>query len=257
MSPDYVFCHEKVYDNLLIQLKKTIITFYSEDPEKSSDLCRLISEQHCQRMERLVSKCAAQGKIYFGGVVDSQKKYCSPTIVTDITVDSDIMKEEIFGPILPVMKYSNIDTVIDTLLNTPELENPLALYIFSRNKKFNDHIINRVPSGAAVVNDSIFHVANLNIPFGGRGTSGMGQYHGKFSFETFSHLKSVLRRDDSKLLDLSIRYPPYTETGFKIFKLAFAIPDLPAVTKFQFSAAIVACAIAGVLIGLGVTGRLK
>lgn len=173
VSPDYVFCHEKVYDDLLIQLKKTIITFYTENPEKSPDLCRLISEQHCQRMAKLIKKCNEQGNIYYGGVVDTRNRFCSPTIVTDITIDSDIMKEEIFGPILPIMKYSNIDTVIETLLTTPDLENPLALYIFSKNKKFNDHIINRVPSGAAVVNDSIFHVANLNIPFGGRGTSGM------------------------------------------------------------------------------------
>jgi len=246
-----------VYDDLLIQLKKTIITFYSEDPEKSPDFCRLISEQHCLRMAKLVSKCAEQGKIYYGGIVDSQNRYCSPTIVTDINVDSDIMKEEIFGPILPVMKFSNIDTVIDTLLNTPELENPLALYIFSRNKKFNDHIINRVPSGGVVVNDSVFHVANSNIPFGGRGSSGIGQYHGKFSFETFSHMKSILRRDDSKLLDLPIRYPPYTDTALKVFRLAFAIPDLPAVSRFQLSMTVMACALAGVLIGLGVTGRLS
>lgn len=85
----------------------------------------------------------------------------------------------------------------------------------------------------------------------------MGQYHGKFSFETFSHMKSILRRDDSKLLDLPIRYPPYTDTGFKIFKLAFALPDLPAVTRFQLSVTVMACALAGVLIGLGVTGRFK
>ena len=143
------------------------------------------------------------------------------------------MQEEIFGPILPILKYKDAADIIN-LVNSSGLENPLSMYIFAKNRAFIDKLINSINAGSVVVNDTLLHFANPFLPFGGIGNSGIGGYHGKFSFEAFSHKKSVMRRDDHWLLDISVRYPPYTKFGADFFAFASKIPSVPAISQTAF-----------------------
>lgn len=136
------------------------------------------------------------------------------------------MQEEIFGPLLPIFTYKDIEEVID-FVNTGE--KPLTMYIFTNNTAFTKSICAKIPSGSVVVNDTLFQFANMFAPFGGVGHSGMGGYHGKFSFECFSQKRSILVRDGSALLDIPIRYPPYTDFGLNFFKFALKLPDVPVI----------------------------
>ena len=152
-----------------------------------------------------------EGKVIYGGDFNEEEKFISPTLIEDILLDSDLLKEEIFGPILPIISFENIDTLIQELKVKPK---PLALYVFSQNKKVQDKIINNISSGGVCVNDTIMHIVPQTLPFGGVGNSGMGSYHGKKSFETFSHKRSILNR--KTWLEAALRYPPFTEIKKKI-----------------------------------------
>ncbi len=144
------------------------------------------------------------GETFLGGNTDREKLFISPTILDKVSYNDKIMEEEIFGPLLPVIEYSNLEELIK---NTKSLPKPLALYLFTKDKKIERKILQDISSGGAVVNDTILHMANYNLPFGGVGDSGMGAYHGKFGFDTFSHLKGVLKK--RIYLDFLFRYPPY------------------------------------------------
>lgn len=144
------------------------------------------------------------------------------------------MSEEIFGPILPVLTYKTTDELIE-IINRDGLEKPLALYIFAKDRGMIDKVTHACPSGGVVINDVVFHFLNHFIPFGGIGSSGQGGYHGFYSFEVFSHRRGIVRRDDSDLFDLSIRYPPYTKAGLSLFVLASKLPSLPSITGVSFT----------------------
>lgn len=138
------------------------------------------------------------------------------------------MQEEIFGPLLPVFPYSDINEVIEYVNSGGK---PLTMYIFGKERKAIDNLIERIPSGSVLVNDTLFQFANIYAPFGGVGDSGLGGYHGKFSFECFSHRRPILRRDDHRILDVPLRYPPYTKFGENFLKIAAKLPDLPPIQK--------------------------
>lgn len=212
VSPDYLFVHEEVKDKLLPLLKNAIEQFYSENPKKSNDFGRIINEVSIERLSDLIKN----ETIFAGGKTEKVNRYFSPTILTDVKVESPIMQNEIFGPILPVLTFSDLNEVI-TFINRQE--KPLALYYFSENKKKQKDFLKRTFSGDAGINEVVIHFTNFSLPFGGVGYSGMGSYHGKHSFETFSHSRSVMKT--TTLFDLPLRYAPQKKWVMKLMRMIF------------------------------------
>lgn len=212
VAPDYIYVHESVKDLLLKELKNTIIEFYGEDPLKSEDFGRIVNESHFNRLIKLLKN----ENIYYGGATDLETKYIAPTLIDHVKWDSQLMSEEIFGPILPVMTYQNEEEMIQTLLKK---EKPLALYLFTRNKELEKKVLQRISFGGGCVNDCVVHLSNPRIPFGGVGQSGMGAYHGEFGFQTFSHQKSVVK--NSFWIDLKLRYAPYSKSKLNLIRKLF------------------------------------
>ncbi len=208
IAPDYILVDKQVKDKLIECLIKNINVLYN-DSQNAKDYGRIISESH---FDRLVSMLM-DGKILYGGNISREEKYISPTLITDIHSNSNLLSQEIFGPILPIITYEDLDIMLEELRRKPK---PLALYIFSNSKSTQDIILSKISSGGVCINDTIMHITPDNLPFGGVGNSGMGSYHGKKSFETFSHQRSVLNR--KTYFDLSQRYPPFTEKTIKIVK---------------------------------------
>lgn len=200
VAPDYVAVHKDIKKDFLENAKKQIRLFYGENPKVSIDFARIINEKHFDRIINLMKG----GSIAECGEYDKESLYISPTIIDKVKWDDLIMKEEIFGPILPVLEYDDVDNLI---LNIKKLPKPLALYIFSNDKDIQKKIIKDISFGGGCVNDTLTHLANPNLPFGGVGESGMGSYHGIANFETFSHRKSVLNKPF--FMDINLRYPPY------------------------------------------------
>jgi aldehyde dehydrogenase (NAD+) len=206
VCPDYLFVHEDVKDKFINEMKKNIELFYSKNINESNDYGRIINEKHFDRLSKLIDK----NKLFFGGDFDKKTKYISPTILLDVNPDDPVMKEEIFGPIAPVMTFKALDEVVTFINSNPK---PLALYYFGGQK---NSIINNVSFGGGCINDTLVHVASPYLPFGGVGNSGMGSYHGKNTFDTFTHYKSVLK--NSNLIDMPFRYPPY-KNKLKLIKM--------------------------------------
>ena len=202
VAPDYIYVHESLKADLVTLLKKNIREFYGENESKSADFGKIISLNHFDRLSKLISG----SKILYGGDQKREEQFISPTLLEVQSWDEPVMKEEIFGPILPLLTYKNLDDVLSLIKSK---DRPLALYIFSTNTQFSEKVISDVSFGGGCVNDCIIHVASAELPFGGVGASGMGRYHGHYSFETFSHQKTIIRK--SNFLDLNVRYPPYTE----------------------------------------------
>ncbi|MCX6055154.1 MAG: aldehyde dehydrogenase [Chloroflexi bacterium] len=200
IAPDYLLVHHSVHADLVRRLSDKIKDYYGPDPEKSPDLARIINRDHFNRLAALLDP----QKVVHGGQVNAQTRYIAPTLLDGVTPDDPVMREEIFGPILPVISYETLEEAIRIVQLHP---NPLALYIFTREADTEKRIIQEIPFGGGCVNDVISHMINEEIPFGGRGASGMGAYHGKHTFDTFSHQKSILRRANRP--DLPLRYPPY------------------------------------------------
>jgi aldehyde dehydrogenase (NAD+) len=248
-------------EELCDQMVRAVREFYSEDPQTSEYFPRIISEGHTKRLFRLLANTLGgdedsydlenlEGKVdvrdfvpegelsklLVGGRFDFSDKYVEPTIVKDVSLDDDIMTEEIFGPILPVMTFSSSSEIVSTVSRAPAMHtdenvlgNPLALYVFS-DKSYSaikEEFLDKIPSGDVVVNDTIIHVASHLLPFGGTRTSGLGYYHGKFSFDQFSHKRSVVVKDTTSILDLVIRYPPYNKISIGTFKKLLGLPMLP------------------------------
>ncbi len=210
VAPDHLLVHEEIYDLFLPMLVNSIKKFYGEEPLKSVDLPSIINDKHFAR----VSGYLKNEQIYFGGKVDSVFRKIEPTILIDLNNDSPVMKDEIFGPILPVLKFKAL-TDIKTRMDA--LDRPLALYYFGRNKADIKYIFNNLVYGGGCINDTIMHVANNNLPFGGVGNSGFGYYHGKASFEAFTHYKSILSK--SNIVDIPLRYPPYRDKVKMLMRL--------------------------------------
>ena len=204
VAPDYILAHEDIYEELIKEFENVIIEFYGQDIIRSKDFGRIINDRHMNRLNAILER--DKNKITFGGEVDFEKRYISPTIIRDVTLEDAVMNEEIFGPIIPVIKYKNME---DIKYYISHHKNPLALYVFSEDENFFEDIINRFSFGGGCVNDTISHVASAYLPFGGIGSSGMGNYHGKASFDTFTHTKSIVKK--STKIDLKLVFPPYKD----------------------------------------------
>ncbi len=200
IAPDYVLVHKNIKDELVSKIIKHIKKFYGEDPKNSPDFPRIIDEKHFDRLNNYLS----DGNIIFGGRIDKEEKYIEPTLVDGVSWESSIMQDEIFGPILPLLTFENLDEII-RIIN--ERHVPLSVYYFSENRKKQKRVIKDVEFGGGCINDTVLHITNPHLPFGGKGNSGIGKYHGKSSFETFSHKKSVIRK--STFIDIPLKYPPY------------------------------------------------
>lgn len=208
IAPDYIYVQSRVKNQLILELKQWIHMFFNEKAIDKEDYPRIINEKHYHRLISLIPK----EKVIHGGIYDKQK--IEPTLLDGVTRSDSVMKEEIFGPILPILSFDEINDVIHDLKHQ---EKPLAVYIFTKNKKNEENLLNSLSFGGATVNDTLMHVASGYLPFGGVGESGMGSYHGKKSFDTFTHYKSILKR--SNAIDLDFRYHPYTQRKKKIVDL--------------------------------------
>lgn len=210
VAPDYVYVHKDVKEKLLKEMVKEIESEYGKDAKKSEDYARIIRKEEVKRLQGYLD----EGEIYYGGEVDIEDRYISPTILTNIKENSKILEEEIFGPIFPVYEFEDITKVIEYVNSK---ERPLALYYFSEDKNKIETVLSSTTSGGVTINDTIIHVSSTHIPFGGVGNSGMGNYHGKASFDTFTHKKSVVKR--STLMEFPFRFPPYKDKLKLIKKL--------------------------------------
>lgn len=202
VAPDYIYVHLDAKDRLLENMVKEIKEQYGENVKESVDYPRIINEKN---FDRLISYIDCN-KLYFGGYTDKEQLYIQPTILQGVNWNDPVMGDEIFGPILPVLEFEDLDDVINKLNREPK---PLALYYFSENKKNIKKVLNETTSGGVSINDTIVHVASPHMHFGGVGNSGIGAYHGKASFETFTHKKSIVKR--GTWLDASFRYAPFTK----------------------------------------------
>ncbi|MDQ2718937.1 MAG: aldehyde dehydrogenase [Bacteroidota bacterium] len=198
IAPDYILVHKSIKEKLLDSLSETVQKFYTSDPLSSYDYGKIINQK---RFHTLIS-FLSEGKIFYGGKYNEASLYIEPTILDNITLGDAIMKEEIFGPILPVLSFETID---EAIVIVQQNENTLAFYLFTKNKRTEDEWVRRVSFGGGCINNTVFHFANMNMPFGGIGNSGVGSYHGKKTFEIFSHAKPVLKT--ATWLDLDLKYP--------------------------------------------------
>ncbi len=211
IAPDYLLVHQSVKDELLQKMTATIEKFYTKDAAASYDYGKIINEK---RFDKLVS-CLAQGKIITGGQHDKSKLFIAPTILEGVSMNDPVMTEEIFGPILPVLSYTSMQQAEAIVKQNA---NPLAFYLFTSNKKTEREWINKVPFGGGCINNADWHFTNHHLPFGGVGNSGLGAYHGRFSFDTFTRMKPVLKTPT--WFDPSVKYPSF-KGRLKFFKWIF------------------------------------
>ena len=202
IAPDYLLVDAAIKPDLLREVEKCIQEFYGDNPASSPDFARIINDAQFDRLSKLL----ADENILVGGEIIESDRYIAPTIIDNVSLDAPIMQEEIFGPILPIIEYKNLDEAI-AIVN--ERSKPLSLYIFSKNKNIQQKILQSTSSGGVCINDTVMQVGINELPFGGVGDSGIGSYHGVASFDTFSHHKSVLKK--SFRFDLNWRYAPYAE----------------------------------------------
>lgn len=213
VAPDYILVHESVKDDLITALSKTLREFYGQNIQQSPDYGRIVNLKHYHRLTSSLN--SAQMNIVFGGHSDEDERYIEPTLLDHVTNDSAIMQEEIFGPILPILTYQSLDEAIAFIHQRPK---PLSLYLFSEDENATQRVINELSFGGGAINDTLMHLANPKLPFGGVGASGMGRYHGKYSFDTFTHEKSYIFK--STRLESGVHLPPY-KGKFKYIKAFF------------------------------------
>ena len=191
------------------EVQKAVTEFFGTDPHASADYGRIVSQRHFERLAGMLNS----GKVAVGGDAIADDRYISPTVLVDVDMDSKMMDEEIFGPLLPVIPVSSVNEAVSFINSRPH---PLALYVFSENKNVVDMVLDQTTSGGVTVNGTLMHITNPNLPFGGVGESGMGAYHGKSSVRLFQHMKPVLKRGTK--MDPSLAYPPYNDRKAKIFR---------------------------------------
>jgi aldehyde dehydrogenase (NAD+) len=199
VAPDFVLADRRIHAPLLEALKQAVQEFYGPDPQKSPDYGRIINRKHLDRLKA----CLGSGQIVHGGQHDADDLYFAPTILTGVAADAPVMQEEIFGPILPMLEFDRLE---DTLASLGRRPTPLALYLFTRDRATQDQVLRATRSGGVCFNDTVVQMIGKDLPFGGLGDSGLGAYHGKASFDCFTHYRSVLHR--SLVFDLKLRYPP-------------------------------------------------
>lgn len=209
IAPDYVLVHESEEEALVDGLRKAVKEFYGEEPRRNPDFARIVSERHYERLSALLK----DGRAVIGGEADPSDRYIAPTVLREVSTESEAMQEEIFGPILPVIPYRSLDEAVEFVRKR---DKPLALYVFTKRREVEDRIVDETSSGGVCVNATIWHIANPYLPFGGVGPSGIGAYHGRESFETFSHRKSVLTKPTWP--DPPVTYPPYGKLKTQIIK---------------------------------------
>lgn len=217
IAPDYVYVHSSVKDKLMSAMLKAIESLYGPLPNIASnpDYCRVVNQSHYQRIKSLLDNAEEQGaKVFFGGETNDQQRFIAPTLLTDIPPESDIMQQEIFGPLLPVMEFEDIATVIDQVNNNPK---PLALYVFSADDALTNRVLQQTSAGDSAINATVIHAIHQNLPFGGVNNSGMGKSGGVWGFQAFSHQRSVV---EDKLGLSALLSPPYTAKVKRLIRAA-------------------------------------
>ncbi|OGJ85770.1 MAG: aldehyde dehydrogenase [Candidatus Raymondbacteria bacterium RifOxyA12_full_50_37] len=200
VAPDYIAAHSSIKEELVLALKDWITRFFGADPKESKDFGRIVNDRQYQRLSALLNR----GNLRTGGQHDEVQRYLAPTVIDNVTWVDPVMQQEIFGPLLPVLEFTDFKQLIEDLKTRPK---SLGLYLFSKNKKSQDIVINSLGFGGGCINDVMFQFIGPHLPFGGVGSSGMGRYHGKASFDAFSHHKSILR--NHFFFDIPLRYAPY------------------------------------------------
>ncbi|MEC1155898.1 aldehyde dehydrogenase [Cytobacillus horneckiae] len=198
VAPDYTYVHSNIKELFIAEVKKAIKDIYTSDPMETGNFTKIVSDKHFHRLTAFLNN----GQLEYGGRTDTEKRMIEPTILNDISWSDPIMEDEIFGPILPILEYSDLDSIIMKIKDRPK---PLALYLFTESDKVQEAVLKHISFGGGCINDTVLHLSSPHLPFGGVGDSGMGAYHGKGSFDIFSHEKSMLKQ--STKFDLPFRYP--------------------------------------------------
>lgn len=214
VAPDYFLVHESVVDAFIAELDTWLHEYYGKNILESPDYPHMINKHHFDRVCGLIDNHNDKAKIALGGGRDEDTLRIEPTVMRGVTLDDPVMQEEIFGPVLPVITWNTFDEALNVIRSFP---NPLACYVFSTSKVFQEQVIQAVPFGGATINDVVIHLANNHMGFGGFGESGMGAYHGKVGFDCFTHYKSTLKK--SNLIEMPVRNPPFNDMKMKIVKL--------------------------------------
>ncbi|XP_064309097.1 aldehyde dehydrogenase family 3 member B1-like [Phalacrocorax carbo] len=213
VAPDYVLCSAEMQEKLLPALRKTITEFFGPNPQESPDFARIVGDRHFQRVQALLRS----GRVAIGGETDAEARYIAPTVLVDLQPSDPIMQEEIFGPILPIVIVANVDEAIDFINSR---ERPLVVYAFSSDDKVVNQVLERTSSGGFCGNDTLMHVMLTSLPFGGIGSSGLGMYHGRFTFDAFTHHRGCLHRGMGREALNALRYPPYSQQKLGIVRAA-------------------------------------
>ncbi|WP_334126077.1 aldehyde dehydrogenase [Empedobacter brevis] len=209
IAPDYLLVDKKIEDRLINAIKSELKKYPNSSNDKNENYVQIINTKNFDRLNELID----DAKICYGGIRDRESRFIGPTVMNNISFNDEIMQDEIFGPILPVISFTNLDEMIKEVKARPK---PLACYIYSKDRKKIDKILSEVSFGGGAINDSIMHLTNSNLPFGGVGYSGMGSYHGKSGFDTFSHHKSILHK--TFWFEPSLKYAPYSLKKIKLIK---------------------------------------
>ncbi|CAN6681573.1 unnamed protein product [Malus baccata var. baccata] len=210
---DYIITTKDFAPKLIEALKYGLEQFFGKDPMNSKDISRIVSSTQFTRLAKLLDEDKVSNKIVLGGQMDEKQLKIAPTILLDVPEDAQIMQEEIFGPLMPIVTVEKIEDSFSVINSKPK---PLAVYAFTNNEQLKKGFVDNVSSGGMLINDTVLHVSISGLPFGGVGESGMGSYHGKFSFDGFSHKKAVLYRGFAG--DSDLRYPPYTPEKQRLFR---------------------------------------
>lgn len=210
VAPDYLMVHQAVKEELIEEMKQVLQTFFLTSTEESKDYGRIVNQRHFERLSSMLER--DQEQIIYGGSTNPDTRYIEPTLV-EATWESASMEDEIFGPILPILPYGKLDEAIQSM---NKLSKPLALYLFTSNPRVEEKVLTEIPSGGVSINNTITHLANPELPFGGIGHSGMGAYHGHYSFTTFSHERSVLKT--STKFNMALLFPPYDEKKLNLIR---------------------------------------
>jgi len=210
VAPDYILVHESVRQKLIDEMKIAIRTMYSENPCENTDYPKIINEKHFHRLLGLLEG----EEIVTGGKSNAATLQIEPTLLDNVGWNAPVMSEEIFGPVMPILSFSNMEQIVKMVNGRPK---PLSAYLFTSNKKVERYFLRNLSFGGGCINDTIVHLSVPRLPFGGVGASGMGSYHGKAGFDAFTHYRSVLHK--SKYIDIPLRYPPYTKFALKLLKM--------------------------------------
>jgi acyl-CoA reductase-like NAD-dependent aldehyde dehydrogenase len=217
VAPDYILITAKAEEKFVPALKQAYLEMFGADPQASKDYARIVNTRHFKRLCNVLMENKS-GDVVIGGQADEDDLYIAPTVIANVERDDKLMEEEIFGPLLPLIRVTDIDDAIEYVNSK---DDPLALYIFSTNKKLVNKVLDSTRSGGVLVNDTLMHVSEGTLPFGGTGPSGMGSYHGKSSFDAFTHVRSTMIKGLSPVMEsaMGLRYAPYTARNLSVAKM--------------------------------------